>query len=182
MKIGNWHGIRKGGAYAKLRLPPPLPMPLCSNDPCNRGKSLSKGTRALSNVWRHGDYIVMHRNRTGGITLMGICNIFKTLLEPRIGTAEVYNVVEKIQGIPTASRHWAELGGRAAHYPLREACSRVPVDTRVEGAKLEKICGRVSSSCSGDHHGPDAPYTMKLVECCYQYHPRKTGSEQGCFQ
>jgi acetoacetyl-CoA synthetase len=50
------------------------------------------------NVWRHGDYIVMHSD-TGGITFYGRSD---SVLKPagvRIGTAEIYNVVEKLEGI-----------------------------------------------------------------------------------
>jgi len=45
-------------------------------------------------VWRHGDYIVMHKD-TGGITFYGRSD---SVLKPsgvRIGTAEIYNVVDK---------------------------------------------------------------------------------------
>jgi acetoacetyl-CoA synthetase len=45
-------------------------------------------------VWRHGDYIVMHQD-TGGITFYGRSD---SVLKPsgvRIGTAEIYNVVDK---------------------------------------------------------------------------------------
>lgn len=48
---------------------------------------------AGKNVWRHGDYIVIHSD-TGGITFYGRSD---ALLKPsgvRIGTAEIYNVVE----------------------------------------------------------------------------------------
>ncbi|MDQ7843701.1 MAG: acetoacetate--CoA ligase [Armatimonadota bacterium] len=49
-------------------------------------------------VWRHGDYITIHSD-TGGITFHGRSD---TVLKPsgvRIGTAEIYNVVERIPGI-----------------------------------------------------------------------------------
>ena len=45
-------------------------------------------------VWRHGDYIVFHKD-TGGITFYGRSD---SVLKPsgvRIGTAEIYNVVDK---------------------------------------------------------------------------------------
>lgn len=47
------------------------------------------------NVWRHGDYITYHSD-TGGITVFGRSD---ALLKPsgvRIGTAEIYNVVEDL--------------------------------------------------------------------------------------
>ncbi len=46
-------------------------------------------------VWRHGDYIVMHKD-TGGITFYGRSD---SVLKPsgvRIGTAEIYNVVDRL--------------------------------------------------------------------------------------
>ncbi|MHA2365900.1 MAG: acetoacetate--CoA ligase [Candidatus Hodarchaeales archaeon] len=47
------------------------------------------------NVWRHGDYMIYHSD-TGGITMFGRSD---TLLKPsgvRIGTAEIYNIVEDL--------------------------------------------------------------------------------------
>jgi acetoacetyl-CoA synthetase len=50
------------------------------------------------NVWRHGDYIIVHRD-TGGITFLGRSD---NVLKPsgvRIGTSEIYNIVEQFQEI-----------------------------------------------------------------------------------
>lgn len=50
------------------------------------------------NVWRHGDYIIIHSD-TGGITFLGRSD---SVLKPsgvRIGTAEIYRVVEKFPEI-----------------------------------------------------------------------------------
>ena len=49
-------------------------------------------------VWRHGDYVLFHGD-TGGISFYGRSD---SVLKPsgvRIGTAEIYNIVEKIPGI-----------------------------------------------------------------------------------
>ncbi len=49
-------------------------------------------------VWRHGDYIEIY-SKTGGVTFYGRSD---SVLKPsgvRIGTAEIYNVVEEISGI-----------------------------------------------------------------------------------
>ena len=49
-------------------------------------------------VWRHGDYITVHSD-TGGITFHGRSD---TVLKPsgvRIGTAEIYRVVETLEGV-----------------------------------------------------------------------------------
>jgi len=53
---------------------------------------------AGKNVWRHGDYIVVHGD-TGGITFFGRSD---SVLKPsgvRIGTAEIYSVVERLPEI-----------------------------------------------------------------------------------
>jgi len=50
------------------------------------------------NVWRHGDYIVID-SETGGVQFHGRSD---SVLKPsgvRIGTAEIYNIVEQIDGI-----------------------------------------------------------------------------------
>lgn len=50
------------------------------------------------NVWRHGDYIVIHSD-TGGITFYGRSDAVLKPAGVRIGTAEIYNVVDKIEGV-----------------------------------------------------------------------------------
>ena len=47
------------------------------------------------NVWRHGDFIVIH-TETGGITFYGRSDAVIKASGVRIGTSEIYNVVEKI--------------------------------------------------------------------------------------
>jgi len=49
-------------------------------------------------VWRHGDYIVMHAD-TGGITFYGRSDAVLKPSGVRIGTAEIYNQVEKLPEI-----------------------------------------------------------------------------------
>jgi acetoacetyl-CoA synthetase len=50
------------------------------------------------NVWRHGDYVMFHTN-TGGITFYGRSDAVLKPSGVRIGTAEIYNVVEKFAEI-----------------------------------------------------------------------------------
>jgi acetoacetyl-CoA synthetase len=50
------------------------------------------------NVWRHGDYIMIHSD-TGGITFFGRSDAVLKPSGVRVGTAEIYNVVEKLKGI-----------------------------------------------------------------------------------
>jgi acetoacetyl-CoA synthetase len=50
------------------------------------------------NVWRHGDYITIHSD-TGGVTFYGRSDAVLKPAGVRIGTAEIYNVVEGLEGI-----------------------------------------------------------------------------------
>jgi len=50
------------------------------------------------NVWRHGDYILIHSN-TGGITFWGRSDAVLKPSGVRIGTAEIYNVVNQLHEI-----------------------------------------------------------------------------------
>lgn len=50
------------------------------------------------NVWRHGDYIIIHSD-TGGITFWGRSDAVLKPSGVRIGTAEIYNVVEQLPEI-----------------------------------------------------------------------------------
>ena len=77
---------------------PAPPMPLYFwNDP-NGEKYRAAYFEHYPNVWRHGDYVVFHSD-TGGITFYGRSDAILKPSGVRIGTAEIYNVVEKIEGI-----------------------------------------------------------------------------------
>ena len=63
------------------------------NDPTGE-KYRSAYFEVYPGVWRHGDYVIFHKD-TGGITFYGRSD---SVLKPsgvRIGTAEIYNVVDK---------------------------------------------------------------------------------------
>jgi len=77
---------------------PAPPMPLYFwNDP-NGEKYKSAYFEYYPNVWRHGDYITMYKD-TGGITFYGRSDAVLKPSGVRIGTAEIYNVVERIEGV-----------------------------------------------------------------------------------
>src|SRR5437667_12272264 len=50
------------------------------------------------NVWRHGDYVMMH-TKTGGLTFYGRSDAVIKVSGVRVGTSEIYNVVEKMAEI-----------------------------------------------------------------------------------
>ncbi len=49
-------------------------------------------------VWRHGDYVLIHKD-TGGITFYGRSDAVLKPSGVRIGTAEIYNIVEELPDI-----------------------------------------------------------------------------------
>ena len=72
------------------------------NDPRNekyRDAYFTYYSNVGKNVWRHGDYIIIHSD-TGGITFLGRSD---SVLKPsgvRIGTGEIYRVLEQFPEIP----------------------------------------------------------------------------------
>ncbi|GAI09917.1 unnamed protein product, partial [marine sediment metagenome] len=65
------------------------------NDPDDR-KYKEAYFNVYPNVWRHGDYIQIHSD-TGGITIFGRSDSTLNPSGVRIGTAEIYNQVEKLE-------------------------------------------------------------------------------------
>jgi len=146
---------------------PAPPMPLYFwNDP-NGEKYISAYFEYFPNVWRHGDYIVMHSD-SKGITFYGRSDAVLKPSGVRIGTAEIYNVVEKIEGVADSlaiGQNW-------------EGEQRIILFVKLaQGASLtkelmDKIKKTLREKASPRHvpaiimEMPDAPYTlnMKKVE------------------
>jgi acetoacetyl-CoA synthetase len=119
------------------------------------------------NVWRHGDSIVIHSD-TGGITFFGRSDAVLKPSGVRIGTAEIYNVVEKIEGIADSvavGQNWK--GDQRVILFVKLA----PGHTLTEDLK-NKIRKNLRENASPRHvpaliiETPDVPYTfnMKKVE------------------
>jgi len=146
---------------------PAPPMPLYFwNDPKGE-KYRSAYFEYYPTVWRHGDYIVMYSD-TGGITFFGRSDAVLKPSGVRIGTAEIYNVVEKMEGIADSlaiGQNW-------------EGDQRIILFVKLNpGVRLteelkDKIRKTLREKASPRHapavimEMPDAPYTlnMKKVE------------------
>ncbi len=146
---------------------PAPPMPLYFwNDPSGE-KYKSAYFEYYPKVWRHGDYIIMHGD-TGGITFYGRSDAVLKPSGVRIGTAEIYNVVEKIEGVADSlaiGQNW-EGDQRVILFvklnpgvPLTEA-----LKDRIRKTLREKASPRHVPSIIMEM--PSAPYTlnMKKVE------------------
>jgi acetoacetyl-CoA synthetase len=67
------------------------------NDPDNK-KYKEAYFDVYPNIWRHGDYIMIN-SETGGVTFYGRSDAVLKPSGVRIGTAEIYNQVEKLEEI-----------------------------------------------------------------------------------
>ena len=146
---------------------PAPPMPLYFwNDPDGK-KYREAYFEVYPGVWRHGDYVVRHSD-TGGFTFFGRSD---SVLKPsgvRIGTAEIYNQVEKLEGIADSlaiGQNW-EGDQRvilfvklAEGYSLTEDLKNKIRKTLRENASPRHIPAKILQV-------PDIPYTlnMKKVE------------------
>lgn len=119
------------------------------------------------NVWRHGDYIVMHSD-TGGITFYGRSDAVLKPSGVRIGTAEIYTPLEQLPEIADAlvvGQNWQ--GDQrivlfvklAPGYDLSEALREKIKRTLREQASPRHVPAIIMEA-------PDIPYTlnMKKVE------------------
>ena len=146
---------------------PAPPMPLYFWDDPNGERYKEAYFSVYPNVWRHGDYITIHSD-TKGITFFGRSD---SVLKPsgvRIGTAEIYNQVEKL----------AEIADSLAIGQDQHGDQRVILFVKLaEGHALtdelkNKIRRTLRENASPRHvpakivEVPDIPYTlnMKKVE------------------
>lgn len=151
---------RQGELVCEAAAPP---MPLCFwNDPDN-SKYRDAYFGVYHGVWRHGDYIVIHSD-TGGATF---CGRSDSVLKPsgvRIGTSDIYNVVEELP----------EVADSLAIGQAWEGDQRILLFVRLApGLQLtQDLEGRIRKSlrekASPRHvparivEVPDIPYTMNM--------------------
>jgi acetoacetyl-CoA synthetase len=118
-------------------------------------------------VWRHGDYIEIHSD-TGGITFFGRSD---STLKPsgvRIGTAEIYAVMDKINGISDSLAIGQEWKGDQRVLLF----VKLNLGVRLTEKLITEIKREIKANVSPRHvpalilEAPDIPYTfnMKKVE------------------
>src|SRR5215212_2688510 len=155
-------------AQGELVCEAPAPsMPLYFwNDP-DGSKYYSAYFDVYPNVWRHGDYILIHSD-TGGVTFYGRSDAVRKASGVRIGTAEIYAEMEKLPEIADSL---------AVGQKYREDQRVILFIKLAEGFKLtedlkDKIRRTLRENASPRHvpalilETPDIPYTlnMKKVE------------------
>lgn len=136
------------------------------NDPGNE-KYKEAYFSVYPNVWRHGDYIMIHSD-TKGITFFGRSDAILKPSGVRIGTAEIYNEIEKLQEIIDSLAIGQEWKGDqriilfvklAPGYRLTEDLKNKIRKTLRENASPRHVPAKMIEV-------PDIPYTlnMKKVE------------------
>jgi len=136
------------------------------NDPGNE-KYKEAYFSIYPNVWRHGDYIMIHSD-TKGITFFGRSDAILKPSGVRIGTAEIYNEIEKLPEIIDSLAIGQEWKGDqriilfvklAPGYRLTEDLKNNIRKTLRENASPRHVPARIIEV-------PDIPYTlnMKKVE------------------
>lgn len=142
---------------------PAPPMPLYFwNDP-NGEKYRSAYFEYYPHVWRHGDYVMMHRD-TKGITFYGRSDAILKPSGVRIGTAEIYNVVEKIEGVADSlaiSQNWEGDQRIILFVKLSPGMWLTEeLKDRIKKTLREKASPRHVPAIIMEM--PDAPYTMNM--------------------
>ncbi|MBE9505917.1 MAG: acetoacetate--CoA ligase [Chloroflexi bacterium] len=117
--------------------------------------------------WRHGDFIQVHSD-TGGVTIYGRSDSTLNPSGVRIGTAEIYNQVERIEGIADSLAIGQEFRGDqrillfvklAEGYELTDELQQEIRKTLLRNASPRHVPAKIIAV-------PDIPYTlnMKKVE------------------
>lgn len=122
---------------------------------------------AYANVWRHGDWIIMHSD-TGGITFLGRSDFTLKPSGVRIGSAEIYNVLEGFKEIAdsmVAGQDWKGDQRIILFVKLAKGCQLTEdLKNRIKKALREGASPRHVPFVIIE--APDIPYTfnMKKVE------------------
>jgi acetoacetyl-CoA synthetase len=119
------------------------------------------------NVWRHGDYVLLH-SKTGGLSFYGRSDAVIKVSGVRVGTSEIYNVVEKMPEIADSLAVGQNLGEDQRIILFVKMAPR----QRLSDDLKEKIRRALRAEASPKHipalilEVPDIPYTlnMKKVE------------------
>ena len=118
-------------------------------------------------IWRHGDYVLIHSD-TGGITFYGRSDAILKPSGVRIGTAEIYNQVDKIKGIADSLAVGQQYRGDQRVILFVQTEEGVALDDALK----KQICTALRVNASPRHvpalifQAPDLPRTLngKKVE------------------
>lgn len=108
-------------------------------------------------IWRHGDFIQI--NSRGGCYIYGRSDSTLNRYGVRIGTAEIYRVVEQIEEVADSMVVCCELAGGAYFMPL---FVKLKPGVELDVSLQRKIDTRLRSDCS-PRHVPDRTYRVEAI-------------------
>jgi acetoacetyl-CoA synthetase len=163
----NDNGVPQIGKQGELVCTQAFPsMPIYFWNDSNGGKYHNAYFDVFENKWCHGDYILI--NDVGGVQIFGRSDATLNPGGVRIGTAEIYQVVETIVGIVDSVIVGHSIGDD------EEVILFVKLDknTQLDDSLISTIRSKVKLACSPRHvpakilTAPDIPYTIngKKVE------------------
>jgi len=115
------------------------------------------------NVWRHGDYVILH-SKTQGLTFFGRSDATLKIAGVRIGTSEIYNIVEEFEEIEDSlavAKKYGEEEKLILFVKLKKGYS-------LNNELINKIKKELREKASPRHvpfkiiEAPDIPYTMSM--------------------
>ena len=109
------------------------------------------------NVWRHGDFIKI--NEHGGCYIYGRSDSTLNRFGVRIGTAEIYRVVEQVGGVADSLIVCCELPGGNYDMPL---FVQMKDDAELTEAVIKQINTRLREDCS-PRHVPDSIHAVAAI-------------------
>ena len=130
------------------------------NDP-DKKKYRSSYFEDIPGVWRHGDWVKI--TKQGGVIIYGRSDATLNRQGIRIGTAEIYRVLNEIPQIEDGLIVNLELEGGRHYMPL---FIKLKGDTRLEDSLIRTIASALKTKCSPRHvpddifQVDDIPYTI----------------------
>lgn len=109
------------------------------------------------NVWRHGDFIKI--NERGGCYIYGRSDSTLNRYGVRIGTAEIYRVVEQVEGIADSLIVCCELSGGKYDMPL---FVQMKDGAELNDSVVKEINTRLREDCS-PRHVPDSIHVVAAI-------------------
>ncbi|HEY9113413.1 MAG TPA: hypothetical protein VIN10_01855, partial [Bacteroidales bacterium] len=160
---GNSLVVEQGELVCKTAFPS---MPVYFWNDKNNEKYQSAYFEVFPNIWHHGDFMEITKN--GGIVMLGRSDATLNPQGVRIGTAEIYRVVEQIPEIEDS----VVVGKKEDSDELVVLFVKLKEGATLDESLTKKIITSIRNSCSPRHvpaiikSVPDIPYTIngKKVE------------------
>ena len=164
MDVHAWNdaGVEVRDEVGELVVTAPAPsMPLYFwNDPDDK-RYLESYFSVYPGVWRHGDFLKI--NARGGCYVYGRSDATLNRFGVRIGSAEIYRCVERLDGILDSLIVCLETPSGDFYMPL---FLKLAPGVTLDDAMKQTIAGRLRAECSPRHvpddmhEVPDIPYTL----------------------